>query len=68
MDDQVLFSAIRNADRESEWFSVLLGVSLAFSKLRVEMGESVSIVEVPKTKVEADTLRFWIFGLYLSLG
>lgn len=67
MDGQVLFSAIRNADREYEWFS-FLGVSIAFSKLRVELGESVSIVEVPKTKVEAVTLRFWIFGLYLSLG
>lgn len=67
MDGQVLFSAIRNDNREYEWFSVLLGVSLAFSK-QVEMGESVSIVQVPEKKVQAVTCRFWIFGLHLSIG
>lgn len=65
MDGQVLFSAIRNDNREYEWFSVLLGVSLAFSKLRVEMGENV---QVPEKKVQAVTCRFWIFGLHLSIG
>lgn len=69
MDGQVLFSAIRNDNREYEWFSVLLGVSLAFSKLRVEMGESVSIVQAPETKVEAVTCRFLdIWAVFIHWG